>query len=113
VRRPAVGQTLIDQEARQWPLAFVRLSFGNLQAELAQMSRNGSSLWIVKPVSSSRGRGIFIVNDVRQIPPQYKAVACRYIANPLLLDRKAVRRTDSLTRRQSPLLWYRPVGTVE
>ena len=59
-----------------------------LQAELAQMSRNGSGLWIVKPVSSSRGRGIFIVNDVRQIPPQYKAVACRYIANPLLLDRK-------------------------
>ena len=58
------------------------------------------SLWIVKPFSSSRGRGIFIVNDVRQIPPQYKAVACRYIANPLLLDRKAVRLTDSLTRRQ-------------
>ena len=80
-----------------------------LQAELAQMSRNGSGLWIVKPVSSSRGRGIFIVNDVRQIPPQYKAVACRYIANPLLLDRKAVRLTDSLVDSTAVV----PVGTVE
>ena len=93
---PSCGTDTDRARTRLWPLTRVCATVRNLQAELAQMSRNGSSLWIVKPVSSSRGRGIFIVNDVRQIPPQYKAVACRYIANPLLLDRKCDELVDQL-----------------
>lgn len=42
--------------------------------------------WIVKPVASSRGRGIFLVNHPDQIPLDENIIVCRYIANPLLID---------------------------
>ncbi|XP_052220456.1 tubulin polyglutamylase TTLL5-like isoform X3 [Dreissena polymorpha] len=42
--------------------------------------------WIVKPVASSRGRGIFLVNHPDQIPLDENLVVCRYINNPLLID---------------------------
>ncbi|XP_060581797.1 tubulin polyglutamylase TTLL5-like isoform X2 [Ruditapes philippinarum] len=42
--------------------------------------------WIVKPVASSRGRGIFLVNHPDQIPLDENIIVCRYISNPLLID---------------------------
>ncbi|PAA67977.1 hypothetical protein BOX15_Mlig002170g1 [Macrostomum lignano] len=42
--------------------------------------------FIVKPIASSRGRGIFIVNNPEQIVLDEQLVACKYIANPLLVD---------------------------
>eukprot|EP00347_Sterkiella_histriomuscorum_P013399 403364853 len=41
--------------------------------------------WIVKPPSSSRGRGIFIIDNLSQVPRHENLVISRYIDNPLLL----------------------------
>ncbi|XP_063958755.1 tubulin polyglutamylase TTLL5-like isoform X1 [Lytechinus pictus] len=42
--------------------------------------------WIVKPVASSRGRGIFLVNSPQNVPLDAAYVVCRYLNNPLLID---------------------------
>lgn len=44
--------------------------------------------WILKPNSSSRGRGIFIIRDLLDVSPQAmeRCVVCRYIDNPLLIN---------------------------
>ncbi|KAK3593183.1 hypothetical protein CHS0354_039668 [Potamilus streckersoni] len=42
--------------------------------------------WIVKPVASSRGRGVFLVNHPDQIPLDDNIVVCKYLSTPLLID---------------------------
>ncbi|XP_041351009.1 tubulin polyglutamylase TTLL5-like [Gigantopelta aegis] len=42
--------------------------------------------WIVKPVASSRGRGVFLINHPDQVPIDENVIICRYISNPLLID---------------------------
>lgn len=44
-----------------------------------------SNMWIVKPSCSSRGRGIYIVNDATKVHTHESLVVSRYIDNPLLL----------------------------
>ncbi|XP_044265765.1 tubulin polyglutamylase TTLL5 isoform X1 [Tribolium madens] len=41
--------------------------------------------WIVKPVASSRGRGIFIVETPNQVPLEEPVVVAKYISRPLLV----------------------------
>ncbi|XP_065919431.1 tubulin polyglutamylase TTLL5-like isoform X2 [Dysidea avara] len=43
-------------------------------------------VWIVKPIASSRGRGIFLVNHPSQIPTEDPMVVSRYVDNPLCID---------------------------
>ncbi|XP_032864482.2 tubulin polyglutamylase TTLL5 isoform X3 [Tyto alba] len=42
--------------------------------------------WIVKPVASSRGRGVYLVNNPNQIVLEDNILVSRYISNPLLID---------------------------
>ncbi|KAI1895503.1 hypothetical protein AGOR_G00106930 [Albula goreensis] len=42
--------------------------------------------WIIKPVASSRGRGIYLVSNPNQIPSDENILVSRYISNPLLID---------------------------
>lgn len=42
--------------------------------------------WIIKPVASSRGRGIYLVSNPNQIPLDENILVSRYINNPLLID---------------------------
>uniref|UniRef100_A0A6Q2ZHH6 Tubulin--tyrosine ligase-like protein 5 n=1 Tax=Esox lucius TaxID=8010 RepID=A0A6Q2ZHH6_ESOLU len=42
--------------------------------------------WIIKPVASSRGRGIYLVSNPNQIPVDENILVSRYINNPLLID---------------------------
>uniref|UniRef100_A0A8D0H9Y2 Tubulin--tyrosine ligase-like protein 5 n=1 Tax=Sphenodon punctatus TaxID=8508 RepID=A0A8D0H9Y2_SPHPU len=44
------------------------------------------SPWIVKPVASSRGRGVYLINNPNQISLEENILVSRYINNPLLID---------------------------
>jgi hypothetical protein len=61
----------------------------------AAMSRERCT-WIVKPINSSRGRGISIVQASHQVP-QEDVVVSRYIANPLLIECATAGRTQQRT----------------
>ena len=42
--------------------------------------------WICKPTASSRGRGIYIVNSLRDVVKNEACVISRYLDNPLLIQ---------------------------
>ncbi|MCL4131906.1 UNVERIFIED_CONTAM: hypothetical protein GTU68_055116 [Idotea baltica] len=42
--------------------------------------------WIVKPVASSQGKGIYLVSQVDQVPADETSLVCRYLDSPLLVD---------------------------
>ena len=46
----------------------------------------GDTQWILKPSDLSRGRGIFISNEVRDFQCDDNCVVSRYIPNPLLIN---------------------------
>lgn len=46
----------------------------------------GRNLWIMKPVGSSRGRGISMVRDIGSVSYAEPVVIQRYVHNPLLMD---------------------------
>ena len=51
------------------------------------MNKNPARNYIVKPSSSSQGKGIFITNDFRDVGSlKQSSIVCEYIDNPLLLD---------------------------
>lgn len=65
---------LLPQEAERLDHAFHRL-------------QNRAALWIVKPHTSSQGRGIFITNSLESIPRNSHLVVSRYISNPYLINK--------------------------
>jgi hypothetical protein len=44
------------------------------------------NFWIVKPTNSSRGRGITLINEPRELRLGEHVIVQRYVANPLLLN---------------------------
>jgi len=60
------------------PQEFVQLS--------EEMERNPDMFWIVKPAASSQGRGIFVTDNINDIPPKTAMIASQYINDPLLID---------------------------
>ena len=44
------------------------------------------NLWIVKPANMSRGRGIYIIDDVSEVHLDDNAIISKYIDNPLLIN---------------------------
>jgi len=52
-----------------------------------EMKRDKEKLWICKPAASSQGRGIFVTNNLADIPHKDKQfVVSEYIHNPLLFN---------------------------
>ena len=45
-------------------------------------------LWLVKPVASSRGRGIRLLTDIESLPKKNKYIATHYVYNPHLINGK-------------------------
>ncbi|KAK4884418.1 hypothetical protein RN001_000689 [Aquatica leii] len=63
--------------------------------------------WIVKPVASSRGRGIFIVENPSQVPLDEPVVVAKYINKPLLVEgHKCDLRLYVLVSSFDPLIVY-------
>ena len=58
----------------------------DLDAFLRDYQRRQNCHWIVKPNASSRGRGIFILQDLSELPFNETLVVSRYIENPLLIQ---------------------------
>ena len=55
-------------------------------ADASQLVDPKSNLWIMKPISLSRGRGISVINDVSDLLHSDPVVIQRYIRNPCLID---------------------------
>lgn len=43
-------------------------------------------MWILKPCASSCGRGIKIINSIQKVSKKEGILACKYIANPHLIN---------------------------
>ncbi|CAG9328553.1 unnamed protein product [Blepharisma stoltei] len=48
--------------------------------------RNKSSQWILKPSASSRGRGIYLIESIDDVPTDESCIISQYIQNPLLIN---------------------------
>merc|ERR1712142_1453007 len=48
--------------------------------------RKGQATWIIKPVASSRGRGIYLANNINHIPLDENIIVSRYLDSPFLID---------------------------
>ena len=53
-----------------------------------EMNKNPNQCWIIKPVASSQGRGIFLTKNISEIPNNCSMIASRYINNPYLINNK-------------------------
>uniref|UniRef100_A0A1A8FJ60 Tubulin--tyrosine ligase-like protein 5 n=2 Tax=Nothobranchius korthausae TaxID=1143690 RepID=A0A1A8FJ60_9TELE len=63
--------------------------------------------WIIKPVASSRGRGIYLVSNPSQISMDENILVSRYVNNPLLIDEfKFDVRLYVLVTSYDPVLIY-------
>jgi len=79
----------------------------NEYSEFAATHHRMRGAWIVKPVASSRGRGIFIVNHPNQVPLEEPMVVAKYIDNPLLINgHKSDLRLYVLVTSYDPLIIY-------
>lgn len=79
----------------------------NEYSEFAAAHHRMRGAWIVKPVASSRGRGIFIVNHPNQVPMDEPMVVSKYIDNPLLINgHKSDLRLYVLVTSYDPLIIY-------
>ncbi|CEL92347.1 unnamed protein product [Vitrella brassicaformis CCMP3155] len=70
--------------------------------------QQNTQLWIVKPTCSSRGRGIFLLRDLRELPGREEGcIVSRYIDNPYLIqDLKFDLRVYVLVTGFDPLRVY-------
>ena len=59
--------------------------FQNHYAALVE-SEPKKNIWIVKPANLSRGRGIHLLDDIRDLHIDDLSVISRYITNPLLIN---------------------------
>eukprot|EP00930_Biecheleria_cincta_P031555 TRINITY_DN21904_c0_g1_i1.p1 TRINITY_DN21904_c0_g1~~TRINITY_DN21904_c0_g1_i1.p1 ORF type:complete len:1089 (-),score=185.87 TRINITY_DN21904_c0_g1_i1:100-3366(-) len=78
-----MAQTFGDKDFDFVPQTFVLPE--QVQEFLECYNRVGG-LWIVKPHASSRGRGIFVLRDVSELPLNEVSVVSQYVENPLLIQ---------------------------
>jgi tubulin polyglutamylase TTLL2 len=62
--------------------------FGDFYAHYQKLKANDPkrNIWIVKPANLSRGRGIYLVDDISEVNVDDISVISKYIQNPLLIN---------------------------
>ena len=62
--------------------------FGEFYAHYQKLKQSEPkrNVWIVKPANLSRGRGIYIIDDISEVNVDDTSVISRYITNPLLIN---------------------------
>eukprot|EP00347_Sterkiella_histriomuscorum_P021171 403334979 len=62
--------------------------FGDFYAHYQKVKQNDPkhNIWIVKPANLSRGRGIYLIDDIAEVSVDDISVISRYIQNPLLIN---------------------------
>ena len=53
-----------------------------------EISKSPDTLWIAKPFANCQGRGIFLTNNIEDIPALQKLIVSKYIQNPYLIHNK-------------------------
>jgi tubulin polyglutamylase TTLL5 len=53
---------------------------------LEEEEREPRQYWIVKPSASCQGKGIFVTNNILDIPEKTQMIASKYICDPLLIN---------------------------
>ena len=56
------------------------------EKNVSQIYEKTDYLWIVKPHASSRGRGIFVLQELSDIPLDCLTVISRYVHTPYLIQ---------------------------
>lgn len=114
-RKDGLAKILADQQKRLgcseynfFPRTFTLPADRNsLEHALSHGQLQGDGAFIVKPLNSSRGRGIHLCNDVDELEPDAKVLVQEYIARPLLLqERKFDLRIYVLVTSFEPLRAY-------
>ena len=59
---------------------------GDTSKLVDRMHNDPSAVWIMKPASTSQGKGIYLTRNPEELPHNSSYVACRYIDNPLLIN---------------------------
>lgn len=93
----------IGDEANFYPESYL------LPAERSECEKHYKDhrLWIIKPLASSRGRGIYVINSTNTELPEEEAVVQYYIEHPLLITgRKFDIRVYTIVTSASPVRIY-------
>uniref|UniRef100_A0A3B4Z5U6 Tubulin tyrosine ligase like 2 n=1 Tax=Stegastes partitus TaxID=144197 RepID=A0A3B4Z5U6_9TELE len=81
--KAALGSSLYDFS----PTVFILPNdYTRFLAEYNKLRLVRGPYWICKPVDLSRGRGIFIFEDIRDLAYDCSVIVQRYISNPLLIS---------------------------
>ena len=67
----------------------------HLERALETRALQGNGTFIVKPLNSSRGRGIFVTDDIDSLEADAKLLVQEYIDPPLLLQQLCLQRQFS------------------
>ena len=43
-------------------------------------------MWIIKPTNSCQGKGIYIIDDISEVPIDEQCIVSKYVHNPLLIN---------------------------
>ena len=49
-------------------------------------SKDKNNMWIIKPQNSSQGKGIYIIDDISEVPIDENCIISRYVSNPFLIN---------------------------
>lgn len=81
-----VGEAGLHSSVQSSSVLAAALMAGKNLSRSTSVKDAGPNVWIMKPVGSSRGRGIRLIKDIGSVTYGDRVVIQKYVANPMLLD---------------------------